>query len=648
MGPAGQPHYPARRPVSTLPDHRDARPSPITPARVAQAMAGIGEPRLFEDTLYWLENRPGEGGRVTLIKRVAGQRTELTPQPYSVRSRVHEYGGAAYLPTRDALFFVNATDQNIYSVNAAGEIRQITISAAAVRYADLCLDPERHRLIAVTEIHQDGQHPMNALAAVAIDTGQATILHQGHDFYASPRVSPSGGEILFVAWDHPNMPWDGTQLIRARLKNAGIGKTTRVAGGSRESVLQPGWLPDGSALYLSDASGFWNLYRADAEGTHAVLYDQAEYAGPPWQFGSQDYAILNERQVVARRHSQGEQTLLLIDVESGRASPLPDNCAEYSHLSAHGNSFYFLGAHTNSTSELASYDIRARHRTTQVSGPSLGFDGSWLSTPRHIDYNTRDGDRAYAWLYPPASATRARLGHKPPLLVTTHGGPTGAASPALRLAVQFYTSRGWAVADINYRGSTGYGRPYRDALQGRWGLVDVTDCADAVNHLIAQGLVDPARIAIRGGSAGGYTTLRALTTETVFRAGASHYGIGDLSSLADDTHKFESQYLFGLVGDREAMVERSPIHHLDGFNCPVIFFQGSEDKIVPPNQAQSMVAALNGKGITVAYLEFPGEGHGFRDGDNIARTVGTEYAFFCRVFDIPVNEQLPDVRIQNQ
>ena len=648
MGSAGQPLFPAPRAVSTVPDNRDLRPSPITPTRVAQATAGIAEPRLFENTLYWLENRPGEGGRVTLIRQAAGQRSELTPRPYNVRSRVHEYGGAAYLPTRDAVFFVNAADQNIYAVDPAGEIRKITTSPPTVRYTELCLDWRRDRLIAVTEIHRNHQHPTNALAAVAMATGQATILHQGHDFYASPRVSPSGAEILFVAWDHPNMPWDGTQLVRASLEQADIGETTLVAGGTDESVLQPGWLPDGTVLYLSDASGFWNLHRLGTTGAQAVLAEPAEYTGPAWQFGGRDYAILNERHVVARRHSQGEQTLVLIDIETGFASPLPDDCVEYSHLSAHGNSIYFLGAHAEATSELASYDRGTGQRTTLVPGPSPGFDDAWLSRPRHIDYRTRDGGRAYAWLYLPASAASRPWRGKPPLLVTTHGGPTGAASPALRLAVQFYTSRGWVVADINYRGSTGYGRRYRDALRGRWGVVDVTDCVDAVHHLIAEGLVDPARIAIRGGSAGGYTTLRALTTETVFRAGASHYGIGDLAALAEDTHKFESQYLFGLIGDPKTMAERSPIHHLDGFNCPVIFFQGAEDRIVPPSQAQSMVAALKDKGIPVAHLEFPGEGHGFRDGTNIARTVGAEYAFFCRVFDIPVTEELPEVGVENR
>ena len=337
---------------------------------------------------------------------------------------------------------------------------------------------------------------------------------------------------------------------------------------------------------------------------------------------------------------------MLIDLETGFASPLPDTCAEYSHLSADGNRLYFLGSHANATGELARYDAGSGSRTPLVPGPPLHFDAEWLSRPRHIEYRTRDGGHAYAWLYLPSNRARSG-GGKPPLLVTTHGGPTGAASPALRLPLQFYTSRGWAVADVNYRGSTGYGRDYRDALKGKWGELDVTDCVDAVNHLIAEGLVDPARIAIRGGSAGGYTTLRALTTQSVFRAGASHYGIGDLAALADDTHKFESQYLMELVGSRETLVERSPIHHLDGFNCPVIFFQGSEDRIVPPNQAQSMVAALNTKGIAVAYLEFPGEGHGFREGANIARAIGSEYAFFCRVFDMPVDEDLPDVRIEN-
>ena len=708
--------------MSARQDRRATLPSPITPARVAAATASLSEPRLFEGSLYWLESRPSEGGRVTLMARIrhqlaaaaadasrkrgrassrsqevpprdprrkdpgrfdvqsgtpaspssprghAGRRLdtlatkvgdgcepeakgrsarELTPKPFSVRSRVHEYGGAAYLPTGEAIFFVNAADQNIYAIDSTGAIRPISRSEPGIRYADLCADLERGRLLAITEIHRSGELPANALAAVCTKTGEVSILHEGYDFYASPRLSHCGTELLFVAWDHPNMPWDGTQLLRATLEGSAIGPVTLVAGGARESVLQPTWLDDGTALYLSDAGGFWNLHRLDPTGSRAVLEDNAEYAGPPWQFGNREYAMLNGRFAAARRHSQGEQSLVLIDLESGFGSPLPDECVEYGHLSARDETLYFLGSHADGTSELASYDVRSRRRTPVASGPPLDFDPRWLSRPRHIEFRTRDGGRAYAWLYHPPPRAETPGGGKPPLLVTTHGGPTGAASPALRLPLQFYTSRGWVVADINYRGSSGYGRHYRDALKGRWGEFDVTDCVDAVHHLIAEGLVDAARVAIRGASAGGYTTLRALTTQTVFRAGASHYGIGDLEALAEDTHKFESQYLHELVGPPETLAERSPIRHLDGFNCPVIFFQGADDRIVPPNQAQSMVAALRRKGIPFAYLEFPGEGHGFRDGVNIATVIGSEYTFFSRVFGLPVEAGLPEVRIEN-
>ena len=623
-----------------------APPSPITPARVARASGTASEPTTFGNALYWLENRPGERGRVTLLKAEGDSVMELTPQPYSVRSRVHEYGGAAYLPTADGVFFVNAADQNVHVVNNAGGIRPVTRSGPEIRYADLCADPVRNRLLAVTEMHRDSHPPTNALAAVSTTTGEVSIVHQGHDFYASPRVSPAGTELIFVAWDHPNMPWDGTRLLRAGLHGPDIGPVTLAAGGATESVQQPAWLPDDTILYLSDRTGYWNLHRLDSRGSGVVLEEAAEYAGPPWQFGNRDYAVLNGRFVAARRHSQGEQSLVLIDLETGFASPLPDDCVEYSHLSAHGGTLYFLGHHADASSELASYDAETGYRTTLVPGAPLDFDEKWLSRPGHIEFRTRDGGRAYAWLYRPPASVPTPSGSRPPLLVTSHGGPTGAASSALRLPLQFYASRGWVVADINYRGSVGYGRRYRDALRGKWGELDVSDCVDAVNHLIAEGLVDPARVAIRGSSAGGYTTLRALTTQSVFRAGASHYGIGDLSALAEDTHKFESHYLFGLVGSRQEMDARSPIRHVDGCNCPVIFFQGSEDTIVPPNQARSMAAALQRNGVPVAYLEFPGEGHGYRDGNNIARAIGSEYAFFCRVFDMPVDAGLPDIRIE--
>ena len=711
-----------------------AQKSPITPELVAAAAVSLSEPRICNGVLHWLETRPAQGGRVTLLRKTAAGTVEMTPEPYNVRSRVHEYGGGAYLPVAEGAYFVNNRDQNIYFAAHRGAVRQVTHSAATVRYADLCLDAGRRRLIAVTEIHPQNEgrrdaktgqeperpptaQPENALAGIDLDSGEVNLLHRGHDFYAAPKLSADGGELLFVTWDHPNMPWDSALLWRCRLAarptqrpadsnataktasplptdDSAIAGAAIVAGGDKESVMQPSWAPDGAILYLSDQTGFWNIHRLGDAGP--LLRDEADYSDPPWQFGQRSYACLDERLIAARRRRQGRQELVLIDRESGAASPLADSCVAYGHLSAQDDDLYFAAARSDSFAVCMSINLKTRAHTVLArpppifqpegnasaadkkpspqagEGPALRRKRSpaegrgetpskaqadtagsplagmepWLSVPEHFAYPTRDGGSAYAYLYRP-NHPQLQEGGKSPLMLLCHGGPTGSASPSLNLLVQFYASRGWLVVDVDYRGSVGYGRAYRNALNGRWGELDVTDCEDAVRHLVAQGEADPARVAIRGRSAGGYTTLCALTSSSVFRAGASHYGIGDLEALAQDTHKFEARYLDGLLGTEKALRERSPIHHIDGLNCPVIFFQGGKDRIVPPNQAQAMVNALRRKGLPVAYVEFPEEGHGFRDGRNIAHCIGAEYVFFCRVFGLPQPDGLPELEVEN-
>ena len=745
--------------------------SPITPEMVAGAAVSLNDPWVYEGLLHWLESRPAEGGRVTLLQRRVwpqtdaldegesaqgkggedgGGRTaslgkagsagrvesvqqaksagkaegraaleshgedeaevlELTPSPYNVRSRVHEYGGGAYLPTALGVFFVNFSDQNIYLADKEGDIHQITHSPAGIRYADLCHDPRRQRLIAVTEIHgEDGQMPENALAAVALADGAVRLLHRGHDFYASPRLSADAGELLCIAWDHPNMPWDGTLLLRCRLAGAkplaaasavdaakadeaggagegphravpaeahGVAKdelrsseqglaavdsgaggavlrdgdvvdAAIIAGSAQESVMQPSWAPDGAILYISDRSGFWNLWRLDGRGDAPLSPDGRDYGGPAWVFGQRSYVCLNGRRIAASRHADGGQELVLIDMQ-GAASPLPESAAGCGQLSAYGEDLYYLAARSDSPAACIRLNLASCERTVVAQPPPLPLDGRYLSAPEHIAFPTRDGAEAYAYVYRPRHPDHPNRNGRPPLMVLCHGGPTGAASPALNLLVQFYTSRGWTVVDVDYRGSTGYGRAYRQALNQRWGEIDVADSEDAVRHLAAQGEADLTKVAIRGRSAGGYTTLRALTTSAVFQAGASYYGVADLTALARDTHKFESRYLDSLLGGADALAERSPIHQVENLECPLIFFQGGEDRIVPPNQAQLMVAALRRKRLPVAYLEFPAEGHGFRDGGNIARCIGAEYAFFCRVFHLGQPRDLPKLEIEN-
>ena len=621
-------------------------------------VVSFGELTAVGSDLYWLENRPDEGGRVTLIRSTQAATDapiDLTPAPYSVRSRVHEYGGGTFCVTHDAVVFINAADQNLYRIQS-GDISRVTDTPVSLRYADLAPIPGSDSILCVVEDHVCEGDVSNALAIVDLESGQHRLIHEGRDFCASPRLSPDGSKVALIAWDHPCMPWDGTQLLLFDLdEDLELRNETVLAGGANEAVMQPTWLPDGSLCFVSDVSGYLNLYRYDQGGTYQVCEDDAEYGSPPWVFGLRDYAPLDARFVAAIRKQQGAQEMVLIDLLSGLHSPLHDDCATYSYPVASNGELFFVAEYASQAPTIAALDLALREERVITRPPLPDIETQTLACAEHIAFPARDGTRAFGYYYAPAATGHSLPGNGPdalrsgacPLMVMSHGGPTGATSGALNLTRQFFTSRGWAVLDVNYRGSTGYGVDYRRALDGRWGELDVSDCEDGARHLIARGLADPARIAIRGGSAGGYTTLAALAQTETFRAGASHSGIGDLRALVNDTHKFESRYLEGLIGSEQALADRSPIRHLASFNCPAIFFQGGEDKIVPPNQAQAMVAALEAKGLPVAYVEFPEEGHGFRDATNIVHAIESEFVFLCTVFDLPRPEDMSDVEIKN-
>jgi len=628
-------------------------PSPISAEALVEGVVSLSGLASDGETVFWLEGRPEEGGRTVLVAHAGGKTEALTPLPYNVRSRVHEYGGGAYTVGDDGVYFVNFEDQNLYHIDARGGINQITHSTAEIRFADFVVDQARGRLISVVEVHHPDREPDNVIGAVDLASGELTTLAEGHDFYAAPRLSPDGSRLAFIAWDHPNMPWDGTVLTLAGFSaGGGLENVHTIAGGAAESVQQPTWQTDQALLFISDANGFWNLYRFDESGIYCVLEDGAEYAGPPWMFDARSYALVDDEHVITRRHGETAEELVLINTRTTMGAPFTDSTApwlSYGSPMVTGGALYFVGSYTDRMPAIQQMPLKtgAAETLREAGGPKIEPD--YLSRAEALTFPTRDGNQAHGFVYLPANgACNAPDSEKPPLLVLSHGGPTASTDASLNLTIQFYTSRGWAVLDVNYRGSSGYGRDYRNALDGQWGLLDVTDCEDGVRHLVSKRQVDGDRIAIRGGSAGGYTTLAALTTTFTFRAGASHYGIGDLSALAADTHKFESRYLDGLLGDESALVERSPIHHLSGFSCPVIFFQGSDDRVVPPNQSQAMRDALRERGIPVAYLEFPGEGHGFRDAKNIIRTIQSEYAFFSRVFSIEPAESLPELTIDNQ
>ena len=618
--------------------------SPISAQLITSDVVGLGGLSNWDGRLVWLEQRPQEQGRSVLVMDDGSTHRELTPAPFNVRSRVHEYGGGAYCTAGQFVFFVNAVDQNIYRIEV-GESgitapEMVTQGDDSVRFADLVADPVRPRLLAVREAHttdasaaaEGDTEPENDLVAIDPETGVIEILHAGHDFYASPRITADGARVAFLAWDHPNMPWDGTQLFVADLAgNGGLQEATVVAGGVDESVFQPQWLSPDRLVYACDANGFWNLYSYDSSGVYCIAEDAAEFGLAQWQFGMRAFVAVSERLLVATRIENNHEALVIVDVDRGLVSPLDERFSSYGSLTAVEDGVAFVGGQADALSAVVVLDTATGTTKTIRDQGALQFDTALVATAEQITYRNTLGETTFANLYRPTHPTcRADESERPPLLVMSHGGPTSRASRDLNLQIQYYTSRGWAVLDVDYGGSTGYGRLYRTRLEGTWGVTDVQDCISGVRHLIAEDEIDAGRVAIRGGSAGGYTTLQALVSSNVFGAGASHYGIGDLRALARDTHKFESRYLDGLIGD--AFDERSPINHIDRLNCPVAFFQGQEDRVVPPNQAEAMVAALESKGIAVAYLLFAEEGHGFRRAPNIEQSIEAEYLFFARVF----------------
>ena len=647
-------------------------PSPIVAEVAVSSTKGYANLQAAHGSLVWIESRPDEGGRSTLVRHGPDGRAELTPAPFNVRSRVHEYGGGAYCVADRHVYFVNFADQNIYV--AAIDPDQVapapvTRGDSAERFADLVFvrgtDGARRgdHLLAVREIHGAGANePQNDLVRIDLDGG-ITSLHRGHDFYAAPRPS-ADGRLAFLVWDHPNMPWDGTQLLVADYGGDLLTNAVVVAGGVAESVVQPLWCgtapsaggtrertvreaPDAAEqrlLFASDANGFWNLYAYDRSGVYCVLEDEAEYAGPAWQFAASYFAAVGEDHLVARRIADGKPSLVVVDIARGLATPLDERCSSYADIVRSAGGVAFIAGFAERGRCVAELTLDTRQWRDIAAASKLPVADDVVSSPEPIAFASDTGD-AHAFFYAPRNGDyRGVDGELPPLLVTTHGGPTASAAADLSWRVQFYTSRGWAVADVNYGGSTGYGRAYRERLHQAWGLVDVQDCVACVRHLVADGRVDPARVAIRGGSAGGYTTLAALTFANVFRAGASHYGIGDLAALSRDTHKFESRYVEALIGGADAIRERSPINHIDQLDCPVIFFQGADDEIVPRNQSETMRDALAAKGIEVEYRLFEGEGHGFRRAGNIRTALQDEYAFFARVFGIPATEPSTDSR----
>lgn len=624
--------------------------SPVSANLLVSQTVRLAEPRLDGNDIYWLESRPQEKGRNALVRLSAnGQRQDLLPRPINVRSRAHEYGGASYCVDKGVVYFVLFDDQRIYRLdtNQANATPEALTPEGPFRYADLCVDQQRQQLLCVREDHSaEGKEETNSIVAVSLaadNLGQVRTLTEGNDFYSNPRISPKGNQLSWITWNHPNMPWDETECWIADINDTGaLSNQLCVAGGKQESVFQPQWSPNGDLFLISDRSDWWNLYRWDGKNLSPVTSREAEFATPQWIFGMSTYGFLDENTLLCTFTSNGKWQLAQVDLTTGTLTELETDYTDIAAVHCNSQQAVFIGASATRFEQLVRFQ---QGRTDSLAySSSCTIDEGYLSSANALHFPVGDSEQAYGFYYAPQNKDYAApSGSKPPLIVLCHGGPTGATSSALNLKIQFWTSRGFAVFDINYRGSTGYGRTFRDRLKGNWGITDVEDVCAGAQYLVKQGLADPNQIAIKGGSAGGYTVLAALTFADTFKAGASHYGIGDLETLARDTHKFEARYLDSLVGpypaDQATYQARSPINHTEQLNCPVIFFQGLEDKVVPPNQAEAMVAVLKNKGIATAYVPFEGEGHGFRQGPNIKTALEGELYFYSQVFGF----DLPDI-----
>jgi dipeptidyl aminopeptidase/acylaminoacyl peptidase len=629
--------------------------SPISSELIVSETIGLGQIALDGDDVYWLEMRPGEGGRQVVVRQPRrGEATDVTPAAYNVRTRVHEMGGGAFVVDEGTIFFSNFSDQRLYCQGQDGAAAPIT-PEGDLRYADAVVDRRRRRIICVCEDHTDKQREaVNTLVTLELsgETKPKPLVF-GNDFYSSPRLSPDGTQLAWLTWNHPGRPWDQTELWIATLdENGAVVRAERVAGGADESVFQPEWSPDGVLYFVSDRTGWWNLYRRLGEQLEPVVQMDAEFGLPQWVFGLSTYAFDSEHRIVCAYSQEGTWRLGTINTQTGELQAIETPYTEIEAVRADSGRVVFLGASPTEFSSVVELELASKQLTVLRRASRIRPDASYVSLPEAVEFPTGQGLTAHAFFYAPKNPDYvAPANELPPLLVTSHGGPTSATSSQLNLTIQYWTSRGIAVVDVNYGGSSGYGRAYRQRLDGNWGVVDVDDCVNAARYLVGRGDVDGARLAIRGRSAGGYTTLCALTFRDVFKAGASYYGISDLEVLAKDTHKFESRYLDRLIGPHpdnvETYAQRSPIHFVDRLSCPVIFFQGLEDRIVPPNQAELMVNVLRAKGLPVAYVSFPGEQHGFRRAESIKRAMDAELYFYSQVLGFGLAEFLEPVEIEN-
>lgn len=617
-------------------------------ARAGRSARGVlSELQVDRGRVYWRQLQADQAGRFSIFRLDdEGTPIDLLPQEASVSTRVHEYGGGSYTVDSDVLYYVNSSDQRIYKLPPGGIPRPITPepgSRWAVRYADLHVSPDGQSLVCVRERHLADGQVINELATFdAARESSGRTLARGHDFYSNPRWSQDGQFLSWLTWDQPNMPWDGTELWVAQAGPEGLSAPNRIAGGYDISIFQPFWGPDGTLYYVSDRSGWWNLCRVEGGSELPIHARSAEYGSPQWVFGLSRYALLSDSRIAAIATSDGVDQLFLIDTGADLEDrlDLPFTAFNPSSLRSDGEDLlWFIASSPSVGQALYTYDTRREVLSKLVGPMGPQVDPNYISIPQAITCPSGDGDMVHAIYYPPMNPGYENPGDElPPLIVSVHGGPTSAAKMQYHLETQYFTSRGFAVADVNYRGSTGYGRRYREALKSNWGLFDREDCRAVAHYLADAGMVDARRMAIRGSSAGGFTTLCALIGRSDFCGGTSYFGLSDLSALAEDDHKFEQRYLDGLIGpypeQSEKYRERSPLHHSKEISAPLLLLHGSEDPVVPPGQAVEMAEALESNGVPVSLITLDGESHGFNKEESVVRALEAELSFYLRIMQI--------------
>ncbi len=630
--------------------------SEISPQKIIEGGLRFSEIRSNGSEIYFLEGRPEEAGRYVIVKQnSAGEIEDVIPENFNSRNAVHEYGGGSFAVGKKNIYFTNWDDQRIYVVKGKNT-SALTIEPPfekSIRYSDLTLSYDEEWIYCVRETHFEKGEAKNELVAISTSKNHTIVLCSGRDFYSSPRINHANNEICWLEWDHPNMPWDGSELYIGNFDSNGVSNKKLIDGSKNISIIQPEWSESGHLIYISDESGWWNLKKYSDNKKSTILDEETDHGEPSWNFGVRTYFIKDDF-IYLRGSSKNKNKGLIrkINISSEIIEEIEVLHTSIGGLSFIDNKALYIGASPVSNSEIVSLELEKKEINTIKESSKLEIDSEEISIPEEITFTTTENATAYGYFYKPKNKKyQGNPEEKPPVLVISHGGPTSATSNALNLSIQYWTNRGIAVVDVNYRGSTGYGKKFRDSLKGNWGVYDTDDCIAAVDYLSEKGLVDSERAAIKGGSAGGYTTINALTFHDRFAVGATYYGIADLSVFIDDTHKFESKYLESLIGkypeEKQKYYDRSAINFTDQLSCPMIIFQGTEDKIVPPSQAEIMAKGLRDKKIPFSLIMYEGEQHGFRQSKNIISSLESELYFYSKVLGFKTFEELEPINIEN-